>query len=206
MATVKKKIKTDRYPELKESLKYLNSHKLRVGVFGEDDSLMVKIAASNEFGADIKPVKAKFLVIPLTKTAKKNRPRDIDGLYTLRAGGELYLVKNRGKEDIVFHYWLSKHVKIPERSFIRGSYDENKHNIFKRNRRELNALLGFQIDRNQYFDKMGEYMVGLTKKYMTDLKNPANSGITLSAKSPKSNPLINSGRLRNSVVWKVERK
>lgn len=203
---VKKTIEKDMIPEIEKKLKDLQDHRLRVGVFGKDDSLMAKIAGTHEFGADIKPKKSKFLIIPLNSKAKKSRPREIKDLWSLKVGNDIYLVKDKGKNDLEFYYLLTRHVKIPERSFIRAGYDENKHKLFKKNEREIRNLLMGKIDLDQYYKIMGEYSVSMTKRFMTKLKNPPKSSITLASNPRKNNPLIDSGRLRNSVVWKKERR
>lgn len=50
---VKKTVKTNNDAKLKEIIRILNSKKIRVGIFGTDDSEMLMIASVNEYGCDI---------------------------------------------------------------------------------------------------------------------------------------------------------
>lgn len=100
----------------------------------------------------------------------------------------------------------TKKIIIPERSFIRGSYNNNKAKIKQIVAKEANNLLTLKTTPSIYFNRVGEQMVSITKRYMTDLKDPPNHSYTLKQKGPKANPLLSSGHLRNSVVWKKVRK
>jgi hypothetical protein len=51
--TVKKTIHINNDVRLKEIIRILNSKKIRVGIFGGDDSEMLMIATVNEYGCDI---------------------------------------------------------------------------------------------------------------------------------------------------------
>lgn len=56
---------------------------------------------------------------------------------------------------------------------------------------------------NQALEVVGVVAVGHVQKYMTDLRTPPNAPSTIKAKG-SSNPLIDSGALRQSVSFKVE--
>lgn len=51
-------------------------------------------------------------------------------------------------------------------------------------------------------NKIGVVAVGLVQKYMTELRTPPNAASTIKKKG-SSNPLIDSGALRQSVTYKV---
>lgn len=141
-------------PKLLKMLEELANTHLEVGVFGEDDSDMVKIAAVHEFGATIK--------------------------FKTREGT----------------------VTIPERSYIRSGYETNKDDIMSKGDLLLGEVLELKLPVSTFFETMGEYIVGLIQEYMTDLKEPPNAKSTIKQKG-SSNPLIDEGRLRDSITYKV---
>ena len=55
----------------------------------------------------------------------------------------------------------------------------------------------------QALNKVGVVAVGKVQKYMTDLRTPPNAASTIKKKG-SSNPLIDSGALRQSVTYKIE--
>lgn len=194
---------TNNIADYKKMLEELFSYKILVGIFGSDDSDILMIAGVNEFGADIKPKNGRFLTIPLNKKAKAASPKDFDDLFVLRAdSGELFLVKEKGKSDLEFYYWLAREVKIPERSFIRGGFDDRQDKIASKAISLLKDVLLMKIRPIDYFETLGEYIVGQLQDYMTRLDNPTNSPVTINNKG-SSNPLIDTGRLRQSIVHKV---
>ena len=195
-----------RVPEFLKMLDELTRTHIEIGIFGEDDSEMVMIATVNEFGANIKPKKSRFLTVPLSSKVVGKNPRDFHDLFVLRAGsGELYLVRNKGETELEFFYWLAKSVQIPERSFIRSGYDTNKNNMIGKIEPLLEKVISLELSVDAFFNTMGEYIVGLIQDYLTSLKSPPNSPVTIQNKG-SSNPLVNTGRLRQSITYKVVRK
>lgn len=205
--SVKRKINKDNIPRVKTRVNQLKRAVLRIGIFGKDDSMMVMIASVHEFGANIEAKTSKYLTIPINKKAKGKKASDFTGLIFIESeNGELFLAKEKGKDQLEFYFWLTKKVEIPERSFIRAGYDKNKQKIFKRIELNLHKFLSLEISADEFWSNTGEYMVSLIKKYMTDLKDPPNSPTTLASKAPKNNPLIDTGQLRQHIVWKLERR
>lgn len=102
-------------------------------------------------------------------------------------------------------YPLSKdttEIKIPERSFVRTSFDKYKSQIDLFVQQELDSLMDLKINVSQFYTRVGEYCVGKLKEYITDLKDPANSSLTVEMKG-SSNPLIDNAGMRNAVEWRV---
>lgn len=56
----------------------------------------------------------------------------------------------------------------------------------------------------QLIEQAGVIAAGSVQQYMTDLSEPANSPVTI-AKKGSSNPLIDTGSLRQSVTYKIAR-
>lgn len=93
-------------------------------------------------------------------------------------------------------------INIPERSFIRSGYDQNKSNIESQGEKLLAKVLSLELSVDAFFNAIGEYSVGLIQEYLTDLRSPANSPATVKLKG-SSNPLIDKGQLRSSITFKV---
>lgn len=93
--------------------------------------LLVTIATSQEFGATIKPRKAKSLAIPVSREAKElsrrhGGTRNIPGLF--RPKGTMVLAISKGKTfEIMFI--LSQEIVIPPRPFIEPSFADARHRV-----------------------------------------------------------------------------
>ena len=95
-------------------------------------------------------------------------------------------------------------LKIPERSYIRASYDSNINKINNYVDKQLTQVLSLSIPVNVFLDRVGNYCVSIIKSFMTDLSTPPKSQVTLKLSGKnKTNPLIDTGRLRNSITYKV---
>lgn len=115
-----------------------------VGIAGAQDSEMVVIAASNEFGTD----------------------------------------------------------RIPERSFLRSTIDDNEQQIADDLEAAVDAILGGD-DPERALGLVGEKWVGEIKKRITDRIPPPNAPSTIARKGSDM-PLVDTGRLRNSIDWQLE--
>lgn len=88
--------------------------------------------------------------------------------------------------------------RIPERPFMipAGNKAANK---------TINITVGSiagGMDEQQALSRAGELFVGFIQKEITNLKEPPNAESTI-LKKGSSNPLIDSGDMRQSVQWKL---
>lgn len=93
-------------------------------------------------------------------------------------------------------------IVIPERSFMRTTFDEKKAEWFEFVKRQLNNVFEFKIDAQTLYARLGARMVGDIQEKITDLDAPPNAPSTISKKG-SSNPLIDSGGLRRSITFRV---
>lgn len=93
-------------------------------------------------------------------------------------------------------------INIPERSFIRGGFDSSENKVISKGEDLLKQVVHLKLPVSAFFSALGEYTVGLIQEYMTDLKTPPNHAVTIKNKG-SSNPLIDTGRLRDSITYKV---
>lgn len=98
------------------------------------------------------------------------------------------------------------HITIPERSFIRGGFDKNKETIANFLMDQVGNALEGKISMNQAFELTGETARGLIQKYLIDTDYPKNHSYTLEKKAPKTNTLVDTGRLNSSIAYEVVRK
>ena len=90
---------------------------------------------------------------------------------------------------------------IPERPFFRNALAESE--------RGVSNILAKGIDTekmvvdDQLAGRVGEYVQGKIRDSITALKEPPNAPETVRRKG-SSDPLLDTGTLRNSVAWKVE--
>ena len=113
----------------------------------------------------------------------------------------------RGYLSAVLDIYLKKsttHINIPERSFIRAGFDQNKSKIIKSGEGLLERVINLELSVDAFFDALGESIVGMIQEYMTDLRDPGLHPKTIEQKK-SSNPLVDTGQLRDSITHKVVR-
>lgn len=196
---------------------------------------IITIANVNEFGATIKAKNVKNLAIPIAKKAKGKSPLDFPGLFFLRTPGGLFgcISKSRkggppkaksspsddkpkimkpGKKtirkkqgDIEFLFILMESVTIPERSFIRAGYDNNRKSIEDVVARALKGIVFEDWDAEKAGDHIGMSIVGTIQTYMNEPFNfKGKSRVTKATSNWPDNPLVETGRLRNSITYRIE--
>ncbi len=92
---------------------------------------------------------------------------------------------------------------IPERPFFRQALAKMKNggaaNVVKAGIDPRKMVVNKTLA-----SRVGEYAQGQVRKLIVELKRPRNRPSTLRAKFPKTNPLIDTGKMRLSVTWKVD--
>lgn len=198
---------------IRRELEKLQSLKIHVGIMGDAGSDILMIAGVHEYGATIHARKAKHLSIPLTDEAKKaGSPRNIEGLQFIPiAPGYGYLVrekpKAKGKEynpnNYDWLYMLVDSVEIPERSFIRGSYDNGKNTLDDLCKEAIDGVIRKGWTAEQAADHVGKWALEMTRNYFNTQLAPPKSATT-QLTSTQYQPLFDSGRLYNSITYSVE--
>lgn len=191
-------------PKMLKNLKKLNGSTIKVGV---PDGDLADIAAVHEFGATI-TAKKKYLAIPLQRKYKGRSPREFNDLFFVPAksgnGGTLCKTKGKGKKaKVEACYWLTKSVKIPERSFLRACVDEKEKDFYKFAEKQLDKWLQSNSDPEPMLNALGLQFRGYVQKYIRDLSSPANAPLTKAVKG-SGNPLIDTSALVSSIEYSVE--
>lgn len=199
------------YRELAE----LDRYSIEIGIFGsdnKDENFYAIIANVHEFGMTIKPVNGKNLAIPVHPNAIGKNPKDFaDGelkpMFSRKNGiSKVWaLGKENGKDGELEPYFiLKKSVNIPERSFIRSTFDEKNDEWMDFLEKQIEKLCEFEIDARTVFQRLGAKIVGDIQEKIRDIRTPKNSPLTIENKG-FDNPLIHTGSLRRHVTWKLVR-
>lgn len=191
----------NRIPQIIKELSLLKRFVIQIGIFGSDDSFMAMIANVHEFGCTIKP-KGKYLTIPLSKKNKGKSPRDFDLFFMQTKEGHKFLVMNKGKEQLEFAYMLTEKITIPERSFLRSTFDEKNKEWSDYSLTLVKKVVDGELTANELMNHLGLRIQRDVQRTIRNLSDPPNSPITIHNKK-SSNPLIDTGRLRQSVTYKV---
>lgn len=94
-------------------------------------------------------------------------------------------------------------IKIPERSYIRSSFDDNETKLMELGDMLSGVLDGDMSPRN-FYEALGQTCVGTIQDYMiNEVKSPPNSGLTIANKG-SSNPLVDTGRLVGSIDYEIK--
>ncbi|EAC4967781.1 hypothetical protein NMB04_002846 [Listeria monocytogenes] len=180
-------------------LDQLDRYSLQIGLFGEDDSFIQMIAGVHEFGLTIRP-KGKYLTIP-TQEAGDRRARDIPGLFKPRGKNILAVAGPDGKLTVMFY--LKKEVNIPERSFLRSTFDEKSNKWGELFEGWIDDIIHGKLSAEQVYNRLGAKIVDDIQMKIVEIQTPAKSAATLARNPRKNNPLIVTGKMKNSVTWKV---
>ena len=213
--TLKKNGNID-FNKITKELKYLKTHEVQIGFFGDRDGHLLTIVRANEYGAKIVPHnKSGKLWIPsheaIRKYGKSVKPSDVKDLFVAgskKVDGKKVLGKSAGVIEngkYVVLFYLLDHVRIPARPFLRKAFYDNQH--------KYRRLVKVGIDEIVYDDKTGhDLLVKLGKAGVSDVREsivrwtkPSNAPLTIDNKRGQNNPLVDTGRLIKSVTYKIVR-
>ena len=111
---------------------------------------------------------------------------------------------SKSNDDIEFLFILFEAVEIPERSFLRAGYDSNSNKIVEDMKDAVSKVLCGEWDAETAANHVGmrarDYIIG----YMMDADNFDKKGsIVMSTSNWPDNPLVETGRLRNSITYAI---
>lgn len=200
--------------KVKAEMETLNKLRIKVGIQGDADSELLMIANVHEYGATITAKSAKNLCIPIHKDSYDKSPRDFQDLFFIRSkDGYLFgVTAKKGRKNtenannLNFLFLLLPSVTIPERSFIRAGFDHNKNELAQLVQQAVADIYQGKTTARQAADWIGGQAVGLIQQFMSEAGNftPKGSIQRARALSYADSPLMVTGRLRNSITWKVE--
>jgi phage gpG-like protein len=210
---------------MKNSLAAINGKKITVGIHADVGGDILRYAAIHEFGGTITAKNVKNLAIPLTKEAKQKSPRDIEGLFFIKSKkGKALLVrdkrlhtkkgarrKNAGKiigppqeSELEPLYVLKHSVTIPERSYIRASFDNGRGTLDAIVGQSVDALLFGGVAPSTTLERIGVSASQMTRQYINDGKIKPPTGELARSLKTQETTLFDQGRLVGSIAHKVE--
>ena len=92
---------------------------------------------------------------------------------------------------------------IPERPFMRDGLRDGIPELKQVNKGLVKRIIDGRLTKQQALNQLGMKGVQLIQNSITGLKDPANAPSTIERKG-SSNPLIDTGEMRQSVTHKVE--
>lgn len=92
---------------------------------------------------------------------------------------------------------------IPERPFLANAMRDNQGKYSDGMATAARAILRGEYDMRDALSKLGILAQGDVQAEITALSTPPNSPVTIALKG-SSNPLIDTGEMRQAVTWKVD--
>lgn len=93
---------------------------------------------------------------------------------------------------------------IPERSFMRTTIKDKKKNIIALQKKLLKKIGKGEISVVNALGLIGEFTSDEIRKKIVSISSPPNSPATITKKG-SSNPLVDTGQLKNSITYEVNR-
>ncbi|MDC9598831.1 hypothetical protein [Xenorhabdus anantnagensis] len=184
----------DGFKTLEARIRALGKKKIVVGIpasknSDQDGTSMVTIAAAHEFGAEIN--------VP-AKTVTVYRKVNSDGSFAEKGK----FVKASKANFASTHRVPAHTIKIPERSFLRSTLNENKDKYADELAKGIKSELLNDGDPRVALDKVGGMIAGDVKaKIMTGIPPPLSPKTIKRKKSSKA--LIDNGQLLQSITYEV---
>jgi hypothetical protein len=100
------------------------------------------------------------------------------------------------------HEFGAPSVGIPERSFIRSTFDEKEGEMAETIEVALIKFVMGDIDYEATMDFLGSYLVGLVQQTIADMTSPPNKPATIKYKG-SSGVLVDTGQLVGSISYEV---
>ena len=163
---------------IKSELLKLSGIHITVGIQGDGDSELLMIARVHEYGCEIKI------------TDKMRRFMGAKGFFK-----DKNYVPPPGKKK--------GYVVIPERSFMRASYAQGKAEIIEAYKIALRHIVKDKWTAEQAANNIGAQALQMVQTYFNTKLQPPKSDITKKF-STQEQPLYDTGRLYNSITFKVE--
>ena len=191
-------------PHVEKELSELLRKKVIVGPSAQNGSELAMYAAANEFGAEITPKSATFLAIPVRPEAKERSPRDFDLKPVFPKDGTPYLAKIEGGA-VIPYYILKKKVTIPERSYMRSTFDrrETQDKLMRVLKDSIKRLIAGAMRADDVTNALGASLAASVKSQIASNIGPPNASITIALKRGKSTTLVDEGHLVKSISWEV---
>ena len=196
------KVKTkDNIKDLIKKSETLNGKAVEVGAFDGEHAWLAHI---HEYGCNITAKRAQYLTVPINQKAKGKKAADFPDIFFVQSEqGEKFLAIPKGKDEMELLFWLTKSVKIPERSFLRAGHDKYIDEVAKKTAKALELWAAGKMTDDDLLDLIGQQMSSKIKTFARNLNSPPNGGATTETKG-SNNPLVDTGQMIESITWRVK--
>ena len=167
--------KFNRIPDLVRELNYLATHQVHIGIFADAE----------------RTDDATMLVIAYAHEFGAKIPKRFK---TTHVQGPWGSTKERDES--------AKWIIIPERSYLRAGFDTYANEVQGKMEYLLGQVLDGKTTGRHALNALGGFVATRIQAYLTDLKTPPLAESTIKRKG-SSNPLIDTGQLRDSITWQV---
>ena len=180
------------WKDLLKELRGLSKKEIKAGIQGgktkDGTADLVTVAAVQEFGAMI-------FQHPGEVTDSRNEKKD--GSF---ANNGRFAKKSKANFSST-HRSMGRLIIIPERSFIRATFDEKSDEIGERAESAVTAIIN-GADVSKALARTGPYIEGEIKRKIGSGPFTPNSPATI-RKKKSSKPLIDTGHMRQSVRYEI---
>ena len=130
-------------------------------------------------------------------------PKSVTGPTKVKVGFPSGLVNGAVVARAIWnHYGTSR--GIPSRPFLLNAIRKNRRKYLEAMRTSAPKILRGEVTLQQFLSRLGILAQGDIQQEITNLRTPPNAPSTIAAKG-SSNPLIDTGEMRQKVTWKVSR-
>lgn len=105
--------------------------------------------------------------------------------------------------DYDWLYMLVHSVVIPERSFIRASFDTGRSKLDTICKEAIDGIIRQGWTAQQAADYIGKWALEMTRDYFNTQLGPPKADVT-KLTTTQEQPLFDTGRLYNSITYRVE--
>ena len=164
---------------IEKQLIVLASSEIVTGIQASEDDELLRYATINEFGSDewiISSKQAFYMAKVLMGIDPETEKARFWGTFRALRG---------------------KKMRIPERSYLRASFDANQ-DLYREGLERLFDGVVAGMDAKNLMDQLGATAEGIAKNWIDALQDPPNAGLTVARKGA-NNPLVGNGRMKNAV-------
>ena len=124
--------------------------------------------------------------------------------YAIGSDGKAHFVKDTSDAVIVGKTQVHE-IRIPQRSFLRATIDQNKGDIDRIKESMLDGVLANKMTADQAYTMLGMKVAAMCKARITEGISPANAASTIRRKK-SSKPLVGkTSHMINSITFKLRR-
>lgn len=117
-------------------------------------------------------------------------------------------VTNKMRGFLAYNYGVhlkrdTKVIKIPERSFVRSSFDNKSSEVHDKGEDLLAEVVKGNMSARAFYELLGQTCADTIREYMVnEVNSPANSSLTIANKG-SSNPLVDGGQLAAAITYEI---